>query len=320
MIRWRLYFIIHSTSKCCTRPDQIFNCAQNRNQSLNLIKKMWSGHVLVLLIFYKGCSILAYDRVFAVNFGERVDRVDSNGILFNQSSTGQCKYPDALVSRTYSNVPDIVDQAIYQYFCLVKSPEYSMSFGIPLWGDGKYLLIVKFVSHEIFHGNAQLMLNKNHRIFKNLNVYQAVGNRNDLAYDEYILFTVCGSRLKYKNEESSIVDSSINFELTSPDHWIGVVAMALFKGDVENYKVQPKIAINFNSSDFDHQADFKCRGNNFLKIVSTTTTTTSTIKTTTTTTVKPCIVINNNNSFVFNFFMSKIQSPSKSEILSVDEI
>jgi hypothetical protein len=147
----------------------------------------------VLLIFYKGCSILAYERVYAyaVNFGERVDRVDSNGVLFNQSSKGQCKFPDLLVSRNYSNVPDVVDQAIYQYLCLVKSPEYSMSFGIPLWGDGNYLLIVKFVPNA---SNGQLMLNNNHKIFKNLNVYKTVGNREDLAYDENILFTVCGSR------------------------------------------------------------------------------------------------------------------------------
>jgi hypothetical protein len=271
--------------------------------------------VLVLLISYKGCSILAYERVFAVNFGERVDRFDSNGVLFNQSSTDQCKYPDELLERHYSNVPDVVDQAIYNSICWLISPGYYMSFGIPLSGDGKYLLIVKFVSHFNYHGNAQLMLNKNHRIFKNLNVYKAVGNRDELAYDEYILLTVCGSRLKYKNEESSLVDSNINFELTSSLVAIPVSAIALFKGDVENYNVQPKIAINFNNSDFDQQAEFECRGNDFVKIATTTTTTTTT--TATTTTVKPCTVNNINVSFVFNLFMNKMQtvaSSSKSEI------
>jgi hypothetical protein len=159
-----------------------------------------------------------------------------------------------------------------------------------------------------------LTLNNNHKIWSNFSVHATVGAL-DLAYDEYIIFNVCGNRLKYKTEVSSIVSSNISLYLRNVPSYNNIAALVLYKGDLHNFKVQPTIAKNFNSNDFDYQSKFECRGNSFYVIDPTSSTTKSTTTTTTTsTTVKPYTV----NNIFFIFSLNKI--PPKSEILSADEI
>jgi hypothetical protein len=305
---------------------------------------MWNGLLLVLFIFCKGYSVVAFDAVYAVNFGNwNVTYIDSQGVEY-KNYTGECKFRES-TSTIYRNVPDDA-QTLYQHYCR----EEDKRLTIPLSGDGKYLLILKLTPYSPIP-TASLKLNNNHMIWRFFSVSATIG-ADDLAYDEYILFSVCGNRLKYKTEVSSIVRSRISLYFRNEPDYINIAALVLYKGDVHNFKVQPTIAKNFNSNDFVHQSKFECRGNSFFETtttkattttesstttsttepttttvtISTTkpTTTTSTTATTSTTepsatistTVKPCTV--NNNYYFMNFIINKI--PSKEENLPVDEI
>jgi hypothetical protein len=275
---------------------------------------MWNGLLLVLFIFCKSYSVVAFDAVYAINFGDQsVNYNDSQGIEYN-NYTGECSTRTS-TSIIFRNVPDD-DQTFYQHYCM----EDNRIFLIPLSGDGNYLLILKLTPSTSSDDTASLTLNNNHKIWSNFSVRETVGAL-DLAYDEYILFSVCGNRLQYKSELSSIVSSSISLFLRNVPGFNRIGALVLYKGDVHNFKVQPTIAKNFNNNDFDYQSKFECRGNSFFETTTTATpSTTSTTTTTTTTaipstTVKPCTV-NNNNFFIFS--INKI--PPKSEILSGDEL
>jgi hypothetical protein len=290
---------------------KIFNFAKKKYNKSN---KMWNGLLLVLIIFCKGYSGAAFDAVYAVHFGKQnVDYYDSQGVEYKKY-TGECSNRLS-TPKIFRNVPDY-DQTLYQHYCRDDRPNLT----VPLSGDGKYLLILKLSPHGS-NDKASLTLNNNHKIWSKFSVYATVGAL-DLAYDEYILFSVCGNRLQYKTELSSIVSSSISLYLYNGPSYSHIAALVLYKGDVHNFKVQPTIAKNFNSNDFDYQSKFECRGNSFFETTTTATTsataTTSTTSTTAipSTTVKPYTV--NNNYFFMNFFINKI--PPKSEILSVDEI
>jgi hypothetical protein len=308
------FIFISFNKQVLYRLVKIFNFAKKKSNKSN---KMWNGLLLVLFIFCKSYSVVAFEAVYAINLGNQsVDYIDSQGVEYKKY-TGECRTRES-TSTIYRNVADD-DQTLYQHYCR----EDKRNLTIPLSGDGKYLLILKLTPHNSYD-KASLTLNNNHKIWSNFSVDATVGAM-DLAYDEYILFSVCGNRLKYKTELSSIVGSSISLYLYNGPSHNRIAALVLYKGDVNNFKVQPTIAKNFNSNDFDYQSNFECRVTTTTKATTTTSTTdstTTTSKTTTTsttaipsTTVKPCTV---NYNFFMNFFINKI-SP-KSEILSVDEI
>jgi hypothetical protein len=107
----------------------------------NKSNKMWNRLLLVLFIFCKSYSVVAFDAVYAINFGNQsVDYIDSQGVEY-KNYTGECRCRSTTI--IFRNVPDY-DQKLYQHYC----KEDNRNLTIPLSGDGKYLLILKLTPYH----------------------------------------------------------------------------------------------------------------------------------------------------------------------------
>lgn len=132
-------------------------------------------------------------------------------------------------------------------------PRYStksFSYTIPLHGEGKYLLVLKFC--EVFFEAANrkvfdVLLNDVHSIVTDLDIYSQVGHAT--AHDEYIPFTISRGKLFLKEgggvsevRNGRLKVSFVKGQLDNPK----INAIVLVKGaDVNEFprlpKLQPKV-------------------------------------------------------------------------------
>jgi hypothetical protein len=251
----------------------------------------------VLLILFSSVKAVPEPlMVYAVNYGGSA-MTDSFGVQYKE-------YKKCLNEKwgQSTNVPK-ADQNLYDTYCFGKS----LNFQIPLSGSGKYLMILKFIplGTSILNG-ANISLNKKHQIWTNKNTYNIVGDSGVIAYDEYVVFSVCGDELQYKNTYSTIVNSKIDLDITSvnQNYYSQISALVLFKNNIYNFKVQP-IAKKFDTDDFIYQAQYECRANKFHKKEATTMTN---------------IITNNNTTTINNYCTCNNQNVKDSSILYHQQI
>jgi hypothetical protein len=229
----------------------------------------------VLLILFSSVKAVPEPlMVYAVNYGGSA-MTDTYGVQYKEYKN--CPNIDKLGSL-YTNVPK-ADQTLYDRYC----SGINLNFQIPLSGSGKYLMILKFIPFASNPAYAvDISLNKKHQIWKNFLAYNIVDDPL-IAYDEYVVFSVCGDELQYKDTYSTIVNSKIDLDLTNPiiNFYSIISALVLFKNNIHNFKVQP-IAKNFDTDDFIYQAQYECRANKFHNKEVTTMNNITTINNTTT--------------------------------------
>jgi hypothetical protein len=162
----------------------------------------------VLLILFSSVKAVPEPlMVYAVNYGGSA-MTDTYGVQYKEYKN--CPNIDKLGSL-YTNVPK-ADQTLYDRYC----SGINLNFQIPLSGSGKYLMILKFIPFASNPAYAvDISLNKKHQIWTNKNTYNIVGDSGVIAYDEYVVFSVCGDEIQYKDTYSTIVNSKIDLNITS---------------------------------------------------------------------------------------------------------
>jgi hypothetical protein len=203
--------------------------------------------ILVVLTFVKTHSAEEFDSVYAINFAGST-HVDSDGVKF-EPFTGNCSTHSS--NTKYADVPE-KDYTLYQQYCSGQK----LIYNIPLSGSGKYLLNPKF---SLNSNTMKLVLNRKHETVIESGKYL----KEQSAYDEYIVFSVCDNRLQFKNESSIISNNTIDFEVLNNcvdcDLEISISALVLFKGnDIHTFEIRP-VAKNFNADDLVQQAKYECR-------------------------------------------------------------
>lgn len=233
--------------------------------------------------------VSAYETVYAVSYGDdNKNHTDSLGVSFTNTRK-DCESP-WYFAVSIRNIP-IKDQSLYHGYChqlLDNSTE------IPLAGAGRYLLVLKFRTGFIYE--VDMMLNKQHYILRNFDAMNTNSNNN--AFDVTAVFTVCGDRLIFNNEISTIINNSIElkFKFIKGGRFISLTAIGLFKDS--NEKLPVPLATNiFKGNDWSQQT-LSC---SYLQLFEK---------------LKQSIVTNNYN---FNFNIDKMDINSNKDSLVEDE-
>jgi Malectin domain len=205
---------------------------------------------LCVVAAFLGTS-LAYETIYAVNFGPGGKTTDSQGIVYEEDKSS---YKKVTVDGPYaSRITGCTenDKKIYQTYV---ADDEKMVFEVPnISKDGKYLLVFKLTSHSFQHiRKLNMILNDQHQAVTNLDVYKLFGEY--AAFDEYVFFSVCNGQLLYKNQRSDIKDNkfSVRFEKNKSRHYsagIAVSAMLILSGeDLDKYPILPIGFNNYQSS------------------------------------------------------------------------
>jgi hypothetical protein len=208
---------------------------------------MWKSKILFKLCLVLGSFLTtnAFESTYALNIGG-FNHTDTSGVHYE----GYHNCTVAIAFRAFANVPEH-DRMMYRECCR----SASLNFQIPVSGADNYLLILKLLPSS--NSNINVTLNKNHQILRDFNVENTVGG-SEIAYDEYIVFSVCGHHMQYKNEYSFLNNNTIDLDISNNENGFAQVSgLVLYKGDVQNFKVAP-IAKNFNTDDFIQQAKHEC--------------------------------------------------------------
>jgi hypothetical protein len=190
--------------------------------------------IFVLLL----SNVVAYEVVYAVNFGPEGVQTDSNGIIYQADNSS---FPKQTTSKSIIGALD-EDQTLYQSSTYGKK----LTYDLPLAGNGKYLLVWKFFDFPNFV-NMDLYINGNHKLLSDFSIDKKVAPYS--AYDEHIFFSVCdGNQFKHQTEIFPINSKKIGitFQTDQEQGDIYLSALLLLKGDVENF---PKPSTNKRSRD-----------------------------------------------------------------------
>jgi Malectin domain len=179
-----------------------------------------------------------YEVLYAVNFGPEGQQTDSNGITY--------QVDNSTFSKDIAPV-DIIgaldeDQRLYKSCTYGKK----LTYDLPLAGNGKYLLVWKLFDFPTYV-NMDLYINGIHKVLSDFSINKRVAPFT--AYDEHIFFSVCdGNQFKHQTESFPVNSRKISVTLQTDQQNgdIYLSAMALLKGDVENF---PKPTTNKRSRD-----------------------------------------------------------------------
>jgi hypothetical protein len=190
----------------------------------------------------------SYQLIYAVNAGGDA-HVDVNGIRYAKDEN-DIGIKQNVVATVYNVAKE--DVQLYSWAHYSRNPFH---FEIPVLGDGKYWLILKFV-HWASHEFMNVTLN-NHLILRNFNP----ASKADLytAYDEFIYFNICNNQLIYQNELSNITDKKIDLNFIANKDDIAVVsAIVLLKGNIEEISKLAQSNYTINEKFMQQDRLFEC--------------------------------------------------------------
>jgi Malectin domain len=172
---------------------------------------------------------LAYKIHYAVNFGEVGAFNDSQGIVYKQEASSYNQYFE---NQQISGATDH-DQKLYQSYAY--DDEALLYYISDINESGQYLLVFKTYTPDSTR-KLNVIVNEKHQVVTKLSIYDEVGV--NVAYNEYIYFSVCNGHLLYKNQKSAIKNRkiSVKFQLAGGP-FIRMSAMILVRGDVENFPI-----------------------------------------------------------------------------------
>jgi Malectin domain len=179
--------------------------------SYRLTNKMKHNFLVPCLVIWTiACFRTAHqlEIVYAVNCGGDA-HTDSNGINYQKDpSTEGAAYT---FPQTMTEISEH-DRPMYQT-CRYKNP--SLSYDLPLTGDGWYGLLLHFADDSSTTGHKRrfkVTLNGQHTLLADLDLYKSCGENNVCNHIFY--FKVCQRTLHYARQNSTIWDvKKLNVEI-----------------------------------------------------------------------------------------------------------
>jgi hypothetical protein len=196
----------------------------------------------------------SYQLIYAVNAGGGA-HVDVNGIQYEKdvNNIGE-------KDRWSTPVYNVANKDIELYRTMHRGQK-PFNFEIPILGDGKYWLILKFIQSASYR-SMNVTLN-NHLILRNFNAASKAGQFT--AYDEFIYFTICNNQLIYQNELSNINDRKIDLNFKDRNEEFAMVsAIVLLKGNIEEISKLKQSNYTINEEYIKQDRLFECNLNSIL--------------------------------------------------------
>jgi hypothetical protein len=212
--------------------------------------------IYVLLIFKMLATTSesqAYQQVFAVNGGGDAHR-DVHGIRYEKDTNNVGRKTKWFSESQIWNVA-IKDAILYS---TVHYDQIPYSFDIPVQGDGKYWLILKFVENEYYDRYMDVTLNS-HTVFENFNVYNRAGYKT--AYDEFVYFEICNKRLNFQNELSDVRSDNkitLGFVTRKGTTTVMISAIVLLKGEISEISRLKQSNYTIDEKFMQQERKFEC--------------------------------------------------------------
>jgi hypothetical protein len=204
--------------------------------------------ILLLKVLMTISGTQSYQLIYAVNAGGDA-HLDVNGIQYakDDNNIGQ----KGVWSRIAYNVAK-EDVKLYRSNHYYDKPFH---FEIPVLGDGKYWLILKFV--EMYSYRLMNVTLNNHLILRNFNSVLKAGKHT--AYDEFIYFNICNNQLIYQNESSDINDRKMNLKfIPFGQNYAFVSAIVLLKGNIAEISKLAQSNYTINEDFMKQDRQFEC--------------------------------------------------------------
>jgi hypothetical protein len=204
--------------------------------------------ILLLKMLSTTSGTQLYQLIYAVNCGGDT-HVDVNGIRYAKDDNN-IGYQVLLSSIVYNVAKE--DVQLYGNIHYSYEPFH---FEIPVLGDGKYWLILKF-AQDSSNRFMNVTLN-NHLILRNFNAATKAGPYT--AYDEFIYFNICNNQLIYQNESSDINDRKMNLNFIPLGKYsVFVSAIVLLKGNIAEISKLAQSNYTINEEFLKQDRQFEC--------------------------------------------------------------
>jgi hypothetical protein len=204
--------------------------------------------ILLLKMLSTISGTQSYQLIYGVNCGGDA-HVDVNGIRYAMD--------DNNIDKKGNWVPTVYNVAKedLQLYRMVHYSDKPFHFEIPVLGDGKYWLILKFIDYNSYR-YMNVTLN-NHLILRNFNPASKAGLYT--AYDEFIYFNICNNQLIYQNKLSNITDKKIDLKfIPIGQNYAVVSAIVLLKGNIEEISKLAQSNYTINEEFMQQDRLFEC--------------------------------------------------------------